>query len=208
MCDEPRSRMTVAEKLELLTAHAAGWRHLHPVQHEWVESLVGWSAPMAVSGNIFVFSRKCNDTKGQHVAVLPAAPVEDHRDLLIVRVPSPRRRIEAAQWMLWLPESAGELCIDAAQDLLIYSLCVVLSGTYSVIGNLHTDLLFLARLLVGIVIRFVCAHYLPALCTRWSLALDTPVLLSCGQLPRMCFMVSSTSACVVITLLLAHADAS
>ena len=207
MCDEPRSRMTVAEKLELLTGHATGWRRLHAVQHEWVESLVGWSAPMAVSGNIFVFSRKCNDTRGEHEPVLPTAPVEEHRDLLVVRVPSPHRRIEGAQWMLWLPESADELCIDAAQDLLIYnSWRVVLPGLPSVIGSLHTDILFLARLLIGILIRFVCAHYLPALCTRRSL--DTRGLLSCSKLPRLCFTVSSASACVVITLLLARADSS
>lgn len=122
MCDETRSHMTVAEKLELLTAHAAAWRRLHAVRHEWVESLVGWSAPLAVSGNIFVFSRKCNDIRGEHEAVFPAAPVEPHLDLLVVRVPSPHRRVEGAQWMLWIPESEVELCIDAAQDLLVYML--------------------------------------------------------------------------------------
>jgi hypothetical protein len=127
MCDEPRSRMTVAEKLELLTAHAAAWRRLHAVtvQPEWVASLVGWRAPVAVSGNIFVFTRECKGARCEHEAY--AQPAEAHLDLLVVRVPSPLRRIEGAQWMLWLPESAGELCIDASQDLLIYELCVGLS---------------------------------------------------------------------------------
>jgi hypothetical protein len=167
MCDETRSHMTVAEKLELLTAHAAAWRRLHAVRHEWVESLVGWSAPLAVSGNIFVFSRKCNDIRGEHEAVFPAAPVEPHLDLLVVRVPSPHRRVEGAQWMLWIPESEVELCIDAAQDLLVYMLCVVLSWLPSVIGSsLRSS--FLRVLVIGTVPRFVCSRYLPALCTRWS----------------------------------------
>ncbi|KAI9451467.1 hypothetical protein BJY52DRAFT_1297672 [Lactarius psammicola] len=127
MCDEPGSQMTAAEKLELLTAHAAAWRSLHAVQPESATSLVGWSAPAAVSGNVLVFSRTCNGIGGEHGADA-AAPGEVHLDLLVVRVLSPLRRIEGTQWMLCLPVSAGELCIDAAQDLLIYvldhTLCV------------------------------------------------------------------------------------
>jgi hypothetical protein len=138
MCDEPRSRMTAAEKLELLTAHAAAWRRLHAVSPEWATSLVGWSAPAAVSGNLLVFSRTCNGTGCGN----DGAPTEDHLDLLVVRVPSLLRRIEGAQWMLWLPVSAGELCIDAAQDLLLYVLCVVLSRLSGVIGSLHCGLPF------------------------------------------------------------------
>ncbi|KAH9020210.1 hypothetical protein EDB85DRAFT_2005376 [Lactarius pseudohatsudake] len=123
MCDEPRCRMTMAEKLELLTAHAAAWRRLHSVRPEWATSLVGWSTPAAVSGNLLVFTRTCNDTGCEH-----GAPVGSHLDLLVIRVPSPLRRIKGSQWMLWLPANAGDLCIDAAQDLLIYvlnrTLCV------------------------------------------------------------------------------------
>jgi len=139
MCDEPRSHMTAAEKLELLTAHAAAWRRLHAVQPEWATSLVGWSAPLAVSGNLLVFSRTCNGAEGEHGADA-AAPVEVHLDLLVVRVLSPLRQIEGTQWMLWLPASAGELSIDAAQDLLIYVLSVVLSRLP--VGNLHCGLFF------------------------------------------------------------------
>ena len=132
MCDEPRSRIPVAEKLELLTAHAAAWRRLHvvTVQPEWVASLVGWKPPVAVSGNILVFTRAaCKGVKGEHEAfahhTTTAPPAGAHIDLLVVRVPSPLRRIEGAQWMLWLPERVIRLCVDAAQDLLIYEVCVV-----------------------------------------------------------------------------------
>ena len=140
MCDEPRSRMTAAEKLELLTSHAAAWRRLHAVPAEWATALVGWSAPAAVSGNLLVFSRTCNEAKGEH-EVGAGAPAEVHLDLLVVRVPSLYRRIEGAQWRLWLPAGAGELCIDAAQDLLVYVLCVVLSWPSGLVRSLYCGLL-------------------------------------------------------------------
>ncbi|KAH9053100.1 hypothetical protein EDB87DRAFT_291004 [Lactarius vividus] len=127
MCDEPRCRMATAEKLELLIAHAAAWRCLHTVRPEWATSLVGWNTPAAISGNLLVFTRTCNGAQGEHGADA-TAPVGVHLDLLIVRVPSPLRQIEGSQWMLWLPANTGDLCIDAAQDLLIYvldrTLCV------------------------------------------------------------------------------------
>ena len=133
MCDEPRSRMPVAEKLELLTAHAAACRRLHTVtvQPEWVASLVGWNLPVTVSGNIFVSTKYCDVSRSEHEVDGPTAPpAEAHIDLLVVRVPSTLRQIEGAQWMLWLPELVGKLCIDAAQDLLIYELCVIWSLPY------------------------------------------------------------------------------
>jgi hypothetical protein len=46
-------------------------------------------------------------------------------DLLVVRVPSALRHVEAAHWVLALPVDAGEVCIDASQDLLIYLLYVI-----------------------------------------------------------------------------------
>lgn len=124
MCDEPRSRMTVAEKLELLAAHATAWRLLHAVHHEWVESLVGWSVPLAVSGNLLVFSKRCNGVRSEHQPDVSATPAEVYLNvrLLVVRVPSPLRLIKGDQWVLWLPEGVGNLCIDAAQDLLLYTL--------------------------------------------------------------------------------------
>ena len=126
MCDEPRSPITLPEKLELLNAHAAAWSCVDEMSPEWATSLVGWSAPVAVSGNIFVFSRKCDGASGRHETD-SGAPVGNHLDLLVVRVPSVLRRIEGAEWMLWLPADTQELCIDAVQDLLVYTLCVVVS---------------------------------------------------------------------------------
>ena len=151
MCDEPCSRIPVAEKLEWLAAHSTAWRSLHTVtvQPKWVASLVGWNPPVAVSGNIMVFTRaECKGVKGEHDAyphhTPTAPPAGAHVDLLVVRVPSQLRRIEGAQWMLWLPKSVGlfKLCIDAAQDLLIYELCVGLSRLFDVIWSLPCGFLF------------------------------------------------------------------
>jgi len=47
---------------------------------------------------------------------------EPRQNLLVLRVPSALRRVEAAHWVLDLPASASELCVDESQDLLIYVL--------------------------------------------------------------------------------------
>src|SRR6266404_4695565 len=73
--------------------------------------------------NILVLSRVCNGSRGK---CSPDADVtiDDHLDVLVVRVGSPHRRVEGAQWVLYLPKDATEMCIDASQDLLIYVSCV------------------------------------------------------------------------------------
>ena len=90
---------------------------------------------MAVSGNVMVFSKEVSrpaqdhrserergDEAGQ-VGLRP--PMERHMVLLVLRVPSALRRVEATHWMLSLPADASEVCIDASQDLLIYVLYVM-----------------------------------------------------------------------------------
>ena len=183
MYDEPRSRIPVAEKLELLAAHTAAWRDLHTVtvQPEWVASLAEWSSPVAVSGNIIVFTRAaCKGVNGEHEAYAhhtpTAPPTGAHIDLLVVRVPSQLCLIDGAQWMIWLPESVYKLCIDAAQDLLIYELCVIWSLPCGPFCQIKPCLL------VG-TIQFLCARCLPALCTRLSLVIR--VVLSYGKVTRI-----------------------
>ncbi len=123
MLDEPRSNMSAAEKLELLTSHAGAWQRFHAVRPEYAASLVGWNGPVAESGNILVFIRGCDGSKGE---CSPGADVaiDHHLDVLVVRVGSAHRRTEGAQWMLYLPAHATLMGIDASQDLLIYPLCV------------------------------------------------------------------------------------
>jgi hypothetical protein len=119
MCDGPSSELCTAEKLDLLTAHATAWQSLDSARPEKAESLLGWGPPMAMSGNIVVFSKKIEEAGRQ-----------PRLDLLVLRVPSALRRVEAAQWTLALPAGVMYVCVDATQDLLIYLLCVIFDRTF------------------------------------------------------------------------------
>jgi len=124
MLDEPRSSMSTVEKFKLLTSHAAAWQQFHTVQPEYTASLIGWDTPAAISGNTIVFTRNCDGSEGE-CSPGPDVPIDDHIDVLVVRVGSPRRRIEGTQWMLYLPARLPvEICVDATQDLLIHVACV------------------------------------------------------------------------------------
>src|SRR6266404_6142108 len=126
MRDEPRSSMSTVEKSKLLTSYAAAWQRFHAVQPEYAPSLVGWDAPAAVSGNIIVFIRECNGSGSEGECWPgPDVPIDNHLDMLVVRVGSLHRRIEGAQWVLYLPapDPVG-ICVDATQDLLIHVACV------------------------------------------------------------------------------------
>lgn len=131
MCDVTSRVLNTAEKLEMLAAHVAAWQNLHSAQPEKVGSLVGWSAPRAVSGNIIVFSKdRAHVTSDSHIRSRhgehrPEIRPKPRLDLLVSRVPSALRRVEAAHWVLGLPADAGEMCIDASQDLLVYVLYVI-----------------------------------------------------------------------------------
>ncbi|KAH9979192.1 hypothetical protein BJV74DRAFT_888115 [Russula compacta] len=121
MCDDPSNKLSTAEKLDLLTAHATAWQNLDSACPEKVDILVGWSVPMAVSHNIIVFSKEIWQGVPDEDDAAIGSP--EHRlGLLVLRVPSALRRIDAAHWMLNLPSDVvSRLCIDASQDLLIYS---------------------------------------------------------------------------------------
>jgi len=136
MCDGPSSAQSTAEKFDLLTAHAAAWQNLDSARPEKADLLVGWSAPRAVSGNIIIFSKdvprqaqarlhgherereRAHGDNAEQVGTW--RPMEPSLDLLVLRVPSALRRIEAAHWVLPLPANTSGVCIDASQDLLIH----------------------------------------------------------------------------------------
>jgi len=124
MCDGSSSDLNTAEKFELLTAHADAWQSLHTACPEKVDILVGWSAPIAVSCNIMVFSRRSSQPanhrgKWNEEDAEVMALMGPRFNLLVLRVPSALRRVEAAHWVLDLPGNVKEVCIDASQDLLI-----------------------------------------------------------------------------------------
>ena len=127
MCDETSNDLCTAEKLELLTAHADAWRSLDSACPEKADPLVGWGAPIAISCNVMVFSRDSRQPdnrrrKSDNDAEVASDPGVD---LLVLRVPSALRRVEATHWVLPLPADVREVCIDASQDLLIYLLYVI-----------------------------------------------------------------------------------
>jgi hypothetical protein len=137
MCDGTSSDLSTAEKLDLLTAHADAWQSLDTACPEKADILVGWGAPIAVSCNVMVFSRrsrlpenyrgKLNDEDAEVMAMMGP-----RLNLLVVRVPSALRRVEAAHWVRDLPGNVREVCIDASQDLLI---CL---SSYVILFRLHT----------------------------------------------------------------------
>ncbi|KAI0298773.1 hypothetical protein B0F90DRAFT_1730927 [Multifurca ochricompacta] len=114
-----KTAISTAEKMELLSAYASAWQNLSSAQPVKASMLIGWSAPVAVSANVVVFSKRHNNNDNGGTG-------EPTLDLLVYRVPSALRQIECAHWTLSLPANVNELCIDVAQDLLIY----VLDGTF------------------------------------------------------------------------------
>lgn len=129
MCDGTSSDLNTAEKLELLTAYADAWQSFDTAYPKKADMLVGWSSPIAISCNFMVFSRLSNSQPDQGIWNDDDAGVMTMMgpclNLLVLRAPSALRRVEAAHWVLDLPGNAGDVCIDASQDLLIYRLYVI-----------------------------------------------------------------------------------
>ena len=124
MCDGTSSDLSTAEKLELLIAHADAWQSLDTACSEKADILVGWSAPIAVSCDVMVFSRRSKQPENYRGKWIDEdaevkAMTGPRLNLLVFRVPSALRRVEAAHWVLELPGNVSEVCIDASQDLLI-----------------------------------------------------------------------------------------
>jgi hypothetical protein len=128
MCDGTSNDLSTAEKLELLTAHADAWQSLDTACLEKVDVIVGWGPPIAASCNVMVFSRRSSKQAESHPSRWDDEDAElmAPMNLLVVRVPSALRRVEAAHWVLDVPGDVGEVCIDASQDLLIYLSFVIL----------------------------------------------------------------------------------
>ena len=125
MCDGTTSDLSTAEKLELLNAHADAWQSLDMACPEKADILVGWGPPIAVSCNVMVFSRRSRQPENHRGKLTDEdaqimAMMGPRLNLLVLRVPSALRRVEAAHWVLDLPGYVSEVCIDASQDLLIY----------------------------------------------------------------------------------------
>ncbi len=95
--------------LEMLVAHEAAWRTLLWTGSTSVGTLIGWGEPVSVSGNVLCFPTNSG---------MPC------RELLLLRAPSKLRNVVGKSWRIQLPHDTQDVCIDAAQDLLICRWCV------------------------------------------------------------------------------------
>jgi hypothetical protein len=92
--------------LEMLAAHETAWRTLSWTGSTSVDTLIGWGEPVSVSGNVLCFRTKSG------VGV-------PYRELLLLRAPSKLRNVVGKTWRIQLLHETQDVCIDAAQDLLI-----------------------------------------------------------------------------------------
>jgi hypothetical protein len=95
--------------LEMLAAHETAWRTLLWTGSTSVDTLIGWGEPVSVSGNVLCF--RTNSGMPQ-------------KELLLLRAPSKLRNVVGKTWRIPLPHDTQDVCIDAAQDLLICRWCV------------------------------------------------------------------------------------
>lgn len=95
------------DRLRLLGNYELSWRNLRWSESTAMPLLIGWQGPIAVSGDVLVFRK-------------PHQAVDTASELLCLRTPSKLRGVDAGYWGLTLPAQAGDICIDALQDLLIY----------------------------------------------------------------------------------------
>ena len=97
------------QSLEMLAAHETAWRALSWTGSSSVDTLIGRGEPVSVSGNVLCFR------------TISGTPC---KELLLLRAPSKLRNVVGKTWRVQLPYDTQDVCIDAAQDLLICRWCV------------------------------------------------------------------------------------
>ena len=95
--------------LEMLAAHETAWRALSWTGSSPVDILIGCGEPVSVSGNVLCFRTNSGTPR---------------KELLLLRAPSKLRNVVGKTWTIQLPQDTQDVCIDAAQDLLICRRCV------------------------------------------------------------------------------------
>ena len=95
--------------LEMLAAHETAWRALSWTDSTSLGTLIGWGEPVSVSGNVLCFLTNSGMPR---------------KELLLLRAPSKLRNVVGKTWRIQLPHGTQDVCIDAAQDLLICRWCV------------------------------------------------------------------------------------
>ena len=95
--------------LEMLAAHETAWRALSWTGSTPLDTLIGWGEPVSVSANVLCFLTNSGMSR---------------KELLLLRAPSKLRNVAGKTWKVQLPHGTQDVCIDAAQDLLICRWCV------------------------------------------------------------------------------------
>jgi hypothetical protein len=104
-----------AERLQRLREHEAAWRELAWSDGSVVAHDVARNLPTAISGGVLAFLKQ--SAAGES----GSSGSPDHGDrLFLLRVPSKLRGIPGESWELSGLGEMSNLCIDAAQDLLLF----------------------------------------------------------------------------------------
>ncbi|KAF8494827.1 hypothetical protein F5888DRAFT_604610 [Russula emetica] len=90
--------------LEMLAAHETAWRTLLWTGSASVDTIIGLGEPVSVSWNVLCFRTSSGMPRNE---------------LLLLRAPSKLRNVVGKTWRIQLPHDTQDVCIDAAQDLLI-----------------------------------------------------------------------------------------
>ena len=100
-----------AERLQRLREHEAAWREMTWSDGGIITHNAARDLPTAISGGVLAFLRQSYSETGS----------TDHGDrLFLLRVPSKLRGIPGESWELNSLGEMSNLCIDSAQDLLLF----------------------------------------------------------------------------------------
>jgi hypothetical protein len=105
-----------AERLRRLREHEAAWRELAWSDGGIMAHKAACNHPAAISGSVVAFLKQYDGGSGD----------SEHGDrLFLLRVPSKLRGIPGESWELTGLGEMSNLCIDAAQDLLLFHRYVI-----------------------------------------------------------------------------------
>jgi len=100
-----------AERLQRLREHEAAWREMSWPDGGVITHDAARDLPTAISGGVLAFLKQSDGESGS----------PDHGDrLFLLRVPSKLRGIPGESWELNSLGEMSNLCIDSAQDLLLF----------------------------------------------------------------------------------------
>ena len=101
-----------AERLQRLREHEAAWREVAWSGGGLIAHTAACGLPAAISGSVLAFLKQYDADAGDS---------ELSDELFLLRIPSKLRGIPGESWELKGLGEMSNLCIDAAQDLLLFT---------------------------------------------------------------------------------------